>query len=113
MECRNITDNMRTRVEQMVKAGAFADNSGGGDKAKSTATKIKKKGAVNAVVEAEDDGKETEVKDDELPTREHLLRMLGMSNTLVGNVNNVKGPTTKSKGCWDGDTLSYLGFSNI
>ena len=101
----------------MVKAGAFAGKRGGGggdkDKASGTATKFKKKGTVNAVVEEEDDGEETEVEDDKLPTREHLLRMLGMSNTLIGNVNNVEEPATKSKGCWDGDTLSHLGFSNI
>ena len=36
-----------------------------------------------------------------------------MSNTLVGNVDNVKEPATKSKGCWDGDTLSHLSFSDI
>ena len=39
--------------------------------------------------------------------------MLGMSNTLVGNVSDIKEPATKSKGCWDGDTLSHLGFINI
>ena len=36
-----------------------------------------------------------------------------MSNTLVGNVNNIKELATKSKGCWDGNTLFHLGFSNI
>ena len=36
-----------------------------------------------------------------------------MSNTLVSNVSDIKEPVTKSKECWDGDTLSHLGFSNI
>ena len=48
-----------------------------------------------------------------MPNREHLLQMIGMSNTLVGNVNGTEEPSTKSKRCWDGDTLSRLGFSNI
>jgi len=75
MKCRNITDDIRTRVDQMVKAGAFDGKSGGGDKDKAsgTATKFKKKGAVNAVVEEEDNGEEMEVEDNELPTQEHLL----------------------------------------
>ena len=38
--------------------------------------------------------------------------MLGMSNTLVGNVNNIEEPAAKSKGWWDGDTLSNLVFIN-
>ena len=73
MEFRNITNDMRTRVDQMVKARVFDDKSGSGHKAKSTATKFKKKGEVNAVVEEEDDGGEKEVKDEELSTREHLF----------------------------------------
>ena len=48
-----------------------------------------------------------------MPTREHLLQMLGMSNTLIGSVNNTEEPTAKAEGCWDGDTLSQLGFTNI
>ena len=48
-----------------------------------------------------------------MPTQEHRLQMLSMSNTLVGSVNNIKEPATKSKGYWDGDTLSNLGFTNI
>ena len=39
--------------------------------------------------------------------------MRGMSNTLVENVDDIKEPATKSKGCWDVNTLSHLGFSNI
>ena len=39
--------------------------------------------------------------------------MLGMSNTLIGNVNNTEEPTTKASGCWDGDTLANLGFTNL
>ena len=75
MKCRIITDSMRTRIDQMVKTGAFDGKSVSSDKGKasSTATKFKKKGAVNAVVKEEDNGEETEVEDDELPTREHLL----------------------------------------
>ena len=48
-----------------------------------------------------------------MPTKEHLLQMLGMANTLVGNVNNTDEPPTKAGGCWDGDTLANLGFTNI
>ena len=98
MKCRNITEDMRSRVDRMVKVGAFDNKSGGGNRTKSAATKFKKKGAVNAVVEEEDDSEETEVKHDNLPTREYPLWMLGMSNTLVDNVNNVEEPATKSKG---------------
>ena len=47
-----------------------------------------------------------------MPTQEHLVQMLGMSNTLVGNVNDIKESAAKSKGCWDDDTLSHLGFSD-
>ena len=54
-----------------------------------------------------------EVKEDGMPIREHRLQMLGIPNTLVGNVNNTEEPAAKSKGCWDDDTLSCLGFSNI
>ena len=54
-----------------------------------------------------------EVEENTLPTREHLLRMLSMSNTLIGNGSDIEEPATKSKGCWDGDTLSCLGFGNI
>ena len=99
----------------MVKAGAFDGKSGSGDKDKAsgTATKFKKKGVVNTAVEEEDDDEETEVKDNELSIREHLLRMLGMSNTLVGNANNVEELATKSKGYWDGNTLSNPGVVNI
>ena len=72
MKCRNITEDMHGRVDKMVKIGAFDDKSGGGGdkltKARSTGTKYKKKGAVNAVVEEEDDGKETEVKEDRIPS---------------------------------------------
>jgi hypothetical protein len=38
------------------------------------------------VVEDQDDGEETEVKEDRMPTREHLLQMLGTSNTLTGKM---------------------------
>ena len=48
-----------------------------------------------------------------MPTREHFLQMPDMSNTLVGTVNNVEEPATRSKGFWDGDALSNLGFTNI
>ena len=91
MKCRNITDEMRGKVNKLVKAGVFDNKSGGvGDKpttARSTGTRYKKRGAVNVVVEEEDDGKETEVEGGGLPSREYLLQMLGMSNILVGNVN--------------------------
>ena len=100
----------------MVKARALDNKSDSGNKStklKNTKTKYKKKGAANAVVEEEDDGEETEVKDNNLPTREHLLWMLDMTNTLVGNVDNTKEQATKSKGCWDDNTLSHLGFCNI
>ena len=82
----------------MVKAGAFDDKNGGGNKTKSAATKFKKKETVNTVVEEEGDGEETQVKDNNLPTQEHLLWMLGMSTTLVGNVSDTEEPSTESKG---------------
>ena len=55
----------------MVKARAFDNKSVGSDKStktKSAETKYTRKGAANTVVEEEDDGKETEVDDDNLPT---------------------------------------------
>ena len=58
MKCRNITEDMRSRVDRMVKVGAFDNKSGGGNRTKSAATKFKKKGAANAVVEEEDNGEE-------------------------------------------------------
>ena len=115
-KCCNITEDMCARVDQMVKDETFDNKSGGGNnlaKTKSVAIKYKKEETVNMVVQEEDNGEETEVKDDDLPTREHLLRMLGMSNILVDNVSEIEEPATKSKGCWDGDTLSCLGFGNI
>ena len=39
--------------------------------------------------------------------------MLGISNTLVGNVNDAEEPAAKARGCWDCDTLANLGFTNI
>ena len=39
--------------------------------------------------------------------------MLGRSNTLVGNANNIEDPAPKSTGCCDGDALSNLGVTNI
>jgi hypothetical protein len=39
--------------------------------------------------------------------------MLGMSNILVGHVNEPEDPAAKADGCWDGDTLTNLGFINI
>ena len=72
------------------------------------------KGTANAVVEEEDDGEETEVEDDGFPPREHLLQMLGMQNAIVGQMNKSEEPTTTaSRGCWDGDTLGDLGFTNL
>ena len=84
----------------MAKVGLFDNKSGHGNKltkTKRVGTKYKKKGTANTV--EEDNGKETEVKDDDLFTREHLLWMRGMSNTLVGNVSDIKEPATKSMGC--------------
>ena len=99
MTYHNIVDNIQTRVDQMVKAGAFDDKSGRSNKAKRTTTQFKKKGAVNAVVKEEADGEETEGEDEKLRSREYLLWKLWISNTLVGNVNSIKEPATKSKGC--------------
>ena len=71
--------------------------------------KVSYKGAANAVVEEEDNGEETEVKDDGFPPREHLLQMLGMQNAIVGQMNKSEEPaTTASGGCWDGDTLGDI-----
>ena len=64
-------------------------------------------------MEEENDGEETEAKEGKIHTKEHLLQMLGMSNTLVDYVNNTEEPATKAEGCWDGDTLAHLGFTNI
>ena len=36
-----------------------------------------------------------------------------MSNTLIDNINNTVKPTTKDEGCWDGNTMADLGFTNI
>ena len=68
---------------------------------------------MNTVVKEEDDREETEVKEDGMPTQEHLLQILGMSNNLVYNVNNFEELDAKAGGCWDGDTLANLGFTNI
>ena len=48
-----------------------------------------------------------------MSTREHLLQMLSMSNTVVGHINNTDEPSMKAEGCWDRDTLTNLGFTNI
>ena len=87
-----------------------------GDATKTTAARRptkNKQGTVNAVVEEEDDGEETEVKEDGFPPREHLLQMHGMSNTLIGHANKSEEPASKASGCGNGDTLSNLGFANI
>ena len=95
MKWRNITDNMRGKVDKLVKAGAFGNKSGGSDKTtivRSNGTRHKKQGVANTVVKEEDDGEEMEVEEDGFPPQEHLLQMLGMSNTSVGNVNDIKEP---------------------
>ena len=111
---------MRTNINKLVDAGAFNHKSGGGGDKPTTARTTgrskptkQKIGAANAVVEEEDDGEEIEVEEDRMPTREYLIQMLGLSNTLVGNVNDTKDPATTSKGCCDGNTLSNIDFTNI
>ena len=68
---------------------------------------------MNTLIEEEGNGEETEVKEVGMPTREHLLQMLGMPNTLVDNVSDIEEPATKFKRCSDRDTLSHLGFIDI
>ena len=113
--CEQISEPVRNRIRKLVKSGAF---DGKGDDKKPAAAPAKKKvsfkGTANAVVEEEDDGEETEVEDDGFPPREHLLQMLGMQHATVGQMNKSEEPTTKaSGGCWDGDTLGDLGFTNL
>ena len=94
MKCRNISDEIRGKVDKRVKAGTFDNKSdGGGDNpttARSTGTRYKKQGTANTAIEEEDADEETEVKEDRMPSRKHLHQMLGMFNTLVGNVNDTK-----------------------
>jgi hypothetical protein len=114
--CNQISNTVRKNIGKLVKAGVFesaSTSSGTASSAGAGQPSKQKRGTANAVVEEEDDGEETDVEEDGMPTREHLLQMLGMSNTLIGNVNNVEEPTAKAEGCWDGDTLSHLGFTNI
>ena len=73
----------------------------------------KKRSVANTVVKEKYGGEEMEVKEDGMPTQEHLLQMLGMSNTLVGSVNNFKELTTSAGEYCDSDTLTNLGFANI
>ena len=72
MTCRNITDDMRGRIKKAAKAGAFNNKSSKGGNtlttARSTATKYKRKGAVNVVVEEEDNDEKTEVKENGMPS---------------------------------------------
>ena len=104
----------------MIKAGTFDDKSNDGSN-KTIAARAsvgtnptkQKGGTANTVIKEEDNGEETGVKEDKMPTQEHLLQMLGMSNTLIGNVNNTEEPAAKSEGCWDGVTLTHLGFTNL
>ena len=48
-----------------------------------------------------------------MPNQEHLLQIFDMLNNSVDNVSDIKEQATKSKGCWDDDTLFNLGFTNI
>ena len=62
---------MRGRIYKMTKAGTFDNSSNGSNKstkARSTGTKYKEKGAMNTVTEEKDDGKETEVEEDGMPS---------------------------------------------
>ena len=114
--CKKISKPVRARIGKLVKAGVFEDASAGSGATKAAGvgqpTK-QKRGTANAVVEEEDDGEETEVQVDMMPSQEHLLQMLVMSNTLVGNVNTTQDPSTKTEGCWDSANLVDLGFANI
>ena len=86
----------------MIKAGTFDDKSNDGSN-KTIAARAsvgtnptkQKGGTANTVIKEEDNGEETGVKEDKMPTQEHLLQMLGMSNTLIGNVNNTEKPSVK------------------
>ena len=73
----------------------------------------RKWGTTNTVVEEEDDKEETETKEDGKPNRDHLLQMIYMTNTVNGHANSPEEPAAKAEGCWDGDTLANLGFTNI
>ena len=48
-----------------------------------------------------------------MPNQEHLLQIFDMLNNSVDNVSDIKEQATKSKGCWDDDTLFNLSFTNI
>ena len=48
-------------------------------------------------VEEGNNGEETEVKEEMMPTQEHVLQMLDMSNTLIFKVNNIEEPSTKAE----------------
>lgn len=63
---------------------------------------------MNTLVNQEDNGKETETRDDEFLTWEHLLQMHGLSTTLIGHVNGPEKLATKAGGCGDGDTVANL-----
>ena len=109
-----ISDTVRANIKKLVKAGTFDGNNDDATKTTSARKPTKKKqGTTNTVVEEEDNGEDTEVGEDGFPPCEHLLQMLGMSNTLIGYVNNTEEPTTKASGCWDGDTFANLGFTNL
>ena len=70
LKCRNITDEIRGKVDKLVKAGVFIDKSdGGGGKpttARTTGTgkpTYKKQGPANTVVKEKYDVEETEAKE--------------------------------------------------
>ena len=119
-KCHQISKKLRANITKLIRASIFDRKSGGGGNHTTTArtsgrdkSTKQKKGTENEVVEEENDGEETEAKEGKIHTKEHLLQMLGMSNTLADYVNNTEEPATKAEGCWDGDTLAHLGFTNI
>ena len=71
------------------------------------------KGATNTFVEEEGNADKTETIEDVIPTRGHLLQMLGITNAVISCVNSPEEPATKAEGCWDSNTPAILVFNNI
>ena len=112
-----ISKTVRTKIGKLVKDGVFDGMGASSSTTHTTSTRQpskQKRDAANTVVKEEDNREETEVEDDGFPPREYLLQMLGMQNAIVGQTNKSEEPTTTaSGGCWDGDTLGDLGFTNL
>jgi hypothetical protein len=119
-KCNQISETVRANIDMLVKTGAFNNTSNDSHNKPTVARTIggnkspkQKRGAANTVVKEKENGEETEIKEDGMPTQEPLLQMFGISTTLVGNANNIEELIAMSKGCLDGNTLPNPGFTNI